>query len=109
MPLGCNHDKPVAGVELGFEFGHHRPLRSIAPQRLVPQWQRVFTEVQRPSADAACCRERLAQEPADFRALGFGAMAPDDDADSHADAQAARVSLNKVNVRSLAWLAAVAS
>jgi len=45
----------------------------------------------------------------DFCALGFGAMAPDDDADLHASAQAARLSLNNVSVRSLAWLAAVAS
>ena len=109
VPLWRNHNKPVAGVELRFELGHHRPLRSITPQRLVPEWQWGFTEIQRPGADAVCCREYFAQKPADFCALGFGAMAPNDDADSHASTQAARVSLNKVSVRSLAWLAAVAS
>ena len=109
VPLGRNHNESVAGVKLGLERRHHGPLGPIAPQLLVPHRQGGFAEVQCPRANSVLRRERLAEKPTDFCALGFGAMAPDDDADLHASAQAARLSLNNVSVRSLASLAAVAS
>ena len=110
MPFRCNHHKPVTGIKLCFQGGQFCPLRSVAPQLLIPKRKRGLAEVQRPAIDVVQRGEDAVEKPAYFGALGVFAMTANDDADLHGRAaQAASESLNNASVRSLAWLAAVAS